>query len=58
MTTAADATDRVGKFEMRVVPADRTPESDERWAHRSESLAAWLLSRWRLQQQAQQKEAC
>jgi hypothetical protein len=58
MTTAADATDRVGKFAMRVVPAERTPESEERWARRSEALAAWLLARWRQQQQLHQKEAC
>ncbi len=43
------ATDRVGDFELRIVPADESPESRRRWEQRSEALAAWLLSRWREQ---------
>ena len=39
----------VGGYELRIVPADESPESRRRWEQRSEALAAWLLSRWRQQ---------
>lgn len=41
--------DRVGGFALRIVPAEESPESRQRWEQRSEALAAWLLSRWREQ---------
>ncbi len=40
----------VGEYELRVVRADESPESRQRWEQRSDALAAWLLSRWREQQ--------
>ncbi|MCC7293574.1 MAG: hypothetical protein IT449_16075 [Phycisphaerales bacterium] len=48
-----DATERVGPLEMRVEVAAATPESEQRWERRSESLAAWLLGEW----QRDRKEA-
>lgn len=37
----------VGEYDLRIVLADESPESRQRWEQRSEALAAWLLSRWR-----------
>ena len=47
MDRECDATDRVGKFDMRIRFGDRAPESDARWQRRSDVLAAWLLEQWK-----------
>ena len=46
-TLKKDATERVGKFEMRVGRGNPTPESKERWTRRVDALSAWLLAEWR-----------
>ena len=45
----AAVTERVGDYEFTIVCGEDTPESRERWEHRSEAIAAWLLARWREQ---------
>jgi hypothetical protein len=45
-----DAMERVGRIDMRIGFSERTRESDERWARRSEALAAWLLDEWKRRQ--------
>jgi hypothetical protein len=45
-----DAMERVGRIDMRIGLGERTRESDERWARRSEALAAWLLDEWKRRQ--------
>lgn len=40
-------TERVGTLEMRMAVAQASPEADERWAHRGEGLAQWLVEAWR-----------
>lgn len=56
-TVNLDATEYVGKFEMRVAVGDPTPEAEERWSQRADALASWLLSEWD-REQAALKEAC
>ena len=46
-TLKKDATERVGKFEMRVQFGRPTGEASERWNQRVEVLTAWLLAEWR-----------
>ncbi len=55
-TVELDATERVGKLEMRIEPAEHTPESEERWSGRVDALTAWLLSQW--ERERALKEAC
>ena len=49
-TVKRDATERVGKFEMRVGYGTPTSESKERWTCRVDALSAWLLAEWRREQ--------
>lgn len=51
-----NATERVGKWEMRIARGDATRESKERWNDRIDALSAWLLSEWQREQAL--KEAC
>ncbi len=56
-TLKKDATERVGKFEMRVQfgrpfslslrDSEHTVEAVDRWNQRVEALTAWLLAEWR-----------
>jgi len=39
--------EKVGQLEFRVVVAEPTPESKQRWSRRAEVLTAWLLAEWR-----------
>lgn len=55
-TVTLDATERVGKWEMRIAHGDATPEGEERWNDRIDALTAWLLSEWEREQAL--KEAC
>ena len=55
-TVEWDATERVGKLEMRIAPAERTPETEERWNGRVDALTTWLLSQW--ERERALKEAC
>jgi hypothetical protein len=41
--------ERVGGYELEVVFAEETPETRERWARRSEAIAAWMLAEWKRQ---------
>jgi hypothetical protein len=41
-----DATECVGKIQLTVAAAPRTPESEQRWQQRAEALLNWLLSEW------------
>lgn len=43
-----DATERIGKFDMRVRCSERPGESEGR--RRSDVLAAWLLEQWERRQ--------
>lgn len=43
----AKATEQVGPLEMSVTAGEQTSEAAERWARRSDALAAWLLAEWR-----------
>jgi len=43
-----DATERVGKFDMRIRCSERPVESDGR--RRADVLAAWLLEQWEQRQ--------
>lgn len=49
-TVTLDATERVGKWEMRIARGDATPEAEERWNDRIDALTAWLLSEWEREQ--------
>jgi len=55
-TVTLDATERVGKWELRIARGESTPEGEERWNGRIDALAAWLLSEW--QRERALKEAC
>lgn len=46
MTEGTLRTEHIGQFDMAVVCAEPSPEAAARWAHRTEALAAWLLSEW------------
>jgi len=56
MHTRTDHTEqrsgRVGKFTFEVAdaPADEGAQTSDRWARRSEALAAWLLAQWEREQ--------
>jgi hypothetical protein len=52
-TDTAVLTHRVGRFEFEVEADTRTPEVEQRWARRSEAIAAWLLAEWQREQAAQ-----
>ena len=56
-TVTSDATECVGKFEMRVAPGVPSRESEDRWNGRVDALASWLISEWE-REQATMKEAC
>lgn len=49
--------ERVGLLDMRVVIAERSDESDDRWRRRVEALAAWLLAEWEHERRGR-REAC
>ena len=44
---AVDATERVGRFEMRTVPAEPSKQAEDRRQRRADALAAWLLAEWK-----------
>ena len=56
-TVTSDATERVGKFEMKVAPGRPTRDTEERWSRRVDALASWLIAEWE-QEQVAMKEAC
>ncbi len=56
-TVTSDATERVGKFEMKAAPGKPTREAEEHWSRRVDALASWLLSEWD-RERATMKEAC
>lgn len=56
-TVTLDATERVGKWEMRVAFAEPSPESEARWARRTEALAAWLFAEWNREQAERARES-
>lgn len=56
-TVTSDATECVGKFEMKVAPGRPTCDAEERWSQRVDALASWLLSEWD-RERATMKEAC
>jgi len=45
-----NATERVGKYDMRIRFGERTAESDARWQRRADVLAAWLMEQWKRHQ--------
>ena len=45
-----DVPDKVGQWAMRVECAPRSAPSEDRWALRSDALAAWLLDEWKREQ--------
>jgi hypothetical protein len=49
-TKVMTETSRVGRWAMRVEPAERTTAGDDRWSARSHALAAWLLDEWKREQ--------
>ncbi len=55
-TVKRDATECVGKFEIRIDQGDSTLEATTRWARRTEALPAWLLNEWKREHAG--KEAC
>lgn len=57
MTIAQDLPEQIGKIEMTVRFAPSTPENKEKFDHRAEALAAWLLVQWERQQQAKEVAA-
>jgi hypothetical protein len=56
-TVRSDATECVGKFEMKVAPGRPTRDAEERWGQRVDALALWLIAEWE-QEQVAMKEAC
>lgn len=57
MTIAQSPAQRVGNIEMTVREAPPTSENQEKFAHRAEAIAAWLLAEWERQQQVQEVAA-
>ena len=49
-TTDKQEAGPLGRWAMRVEPAERTAAGDERWSARSHALAAWLLDEWKREQ--------
>jgi hypothetical protein len=49
-------THRVGRIEFEVVADECTPEVEERWAQRSEAIAAWLTAEWEREQRRRKAE--
>jgi hypothetical protein len=55
-----EATERVGKFEFRIVTDDReldAGEVDDLRARRTQAITNWLLAEWRREQAQGRKEA-
>jgi len=46
----------IGKIGFTIRAGEHTPESQRRWDNRADTLAAWLLSEWRKEQQRQTAE--
>ena len=44
---APESIEHVGPLEMRVEAGRVTTQAAERWAQRSETLAAWLAAEWK-----------
>jgi hypothetical protein len=51
MAEHGEVVEHVSGYEMRIVPAKYSPAPCRGAEERGEALAAWLLSRWREQQQ-------
>jgi hypothetical protein len=55
MPASGSRTEHVGRFQMTVVRAEPTQESEERWTRRADALAQWLLEQWRQEQVARER---
>lgn len=47
MSAGAEPVDRVGPMAMSIVSAEPSHRAEERWAQRTETLAAWLAGEWK-----------
>ena len=50
---APETTERVGSYEMRVMVAQASEETDKCWTLRAEALTAWLAAEWRREQRTE-----
>lgn len=41
--------EKVGGYDITIRYAEETPDTRERWAQRSEAIAAWMLAEWKRQ---------
>lgn len=55
MTVDTRQTKTVARMAMTIISAEPTPEAAARWAHRAETLAAWLATEWRREQEQAQR---